>query len=117
MPKRKARPTPKLIFSTAPFFRRPVREAFRHAAEAGFESVEVMVTGDPYTQEAHLLAPMAKEFGLGIEAIHAPFLLITRRVYHLEEYITVCHLESMNKMIVFMAEQEISKVTNAYFFE
>jgi sugar phosphate isomerase/epimerase len=84
MPKRKARPTPKLIFSTAPFFRRPVREAFRHAAEAGFESVEVMVTGDPYTQEAHLLAPMAKEFGLGIEAIHAPFLLITRRVWGTE---------------------------------
>jgi sugar phosphate isomerase/epimerase len=84
MPKRKARPTPKLIFSTAPFFRRPVREAFRHAAEAGFESVEVMVTADPYTQEPHLLAPMAKEFGLRVEAIHAPFLLITRRVWGTE---------------------------------
>jgi sugar phosphate isomerase/epimerase len=84
MPKSKARPIPKLIFSTAPFFRRPVRDAFRLAAEAGFESVEVMVTGDPYTQEAHLLAPMAKEFGVRIEAIHAPFLLITRRVWGTE---------------------------------
>jgi sugar phosphate isomerase/epimerase len=27
---------------------------------------------------------MAKEFGLGIEAIHAPFLLITRRVWGTE---------------------------------
>jgi sugar phosphate isomerase/epimerase len=84
MPKTKVRPTPGLIFSTAPFFRRPVRQAFRHAAEAGFDAVEVMVTGDPYTQEAHLLKPLAKEFGVRIEAVHAPFLLITRRVWGTE---------------------------------
>jgi sugar phosphate isomerase/epimerase len=78
------RPTAKLVFSTAPFFRQPVREAFRHAAEAGFDAIEVMVTQDPYTQEAHLLAPLAREFDLRIEAIHAPFLLITRRVWGAE---------------------------------
>src|SRR5690242_5101575 len=81
MTSRRTRPRPKLVFSTAPFFRQPVREAFRHAAEAGFEAVEVMVTQDPHTQEPHLLTPLAKEFGLRIEAIHAPFLLITRRVW------------------------------------
>ena len=27
---------PRLIFSTAPFFRQPLRDAFRHIAEAGF---------------------------------------------------------------------------------
>jgi sugar phosphate isomerase/epimerase len=81
MPRLRKRPSPTLVFSTAPFFRQPVREAFRHAAEAGFEAVEVMVTQDPYTQEAHLLAPLAEEFGVRIEAIHAPFLLITRRVW------------------------------------
>ena len=75
------KPRPKLMFSTAPFFRRPLRDAFRNIAAAGFEAVEVMVTADPYTQEAHLLAPLAEEFGLRIEAIHAPFLLITRRVW------------------------------------
>src|SRR5438034_922485 len=77
----RTKPRPRLVFSTAPFFRYPVREAFRHAAEAGFESVEVMVTQDPHTQEPHLLAPLAKEFGVTIEAIHAPFLLLTRRVW------------------------------------
>lgn len=70
--------------STAPFFRRPVREAFRHIAAAGFDSVEVMVTGDPHTQEAHLLKPLANEYGLSIDAIHAPFLLLTRRVWGAE---------------------------------
>jgi len=75
------KPSPRLLFSTAPFFRHPLREAFRHIAEAGFEAVEVMVTADPHTQEAHLLRPLAREHGLRIEAIHAPFLLITRRVW------------------------------------
>jgi sugar phosphate isomerase/epimerase len=73
--------SPRLLFSTAPFFRLPLRDAFRHIADAGFDSVEVMVTQDPHTQEPHLLGPLAAEFGLKVEAIHAPFLLITRRVW------------------------------------
>jgi sugar phosphate isomerase/epimerase len=73
--------SPRLLFSTAPFFRLPLREAFRHIAAAGFTSVEVMVTQDPHTQEPHLLGPIAREFGLQVEAIHAPFLLVTRRVW------------------------------------
>jgi sugar phosphate isomerase/epimerase len=76
--------TTQLLFSTAPFFRHPLREAFRHIAEAGFERVEVMVTQDPHTQEPHLLTGLAGEFGLSVEAIHAPFLLITRRVWGAE---------------------------------
>ncbi len=69
------------MFSTAPFFRQPLREGFRHIARAGFDSVEVMVTQDPATQEPHLLSRAAHEFGLSVEAIHAPFLLVTRRVW------------------------------------
>jgi sugar phosphate isomerase/epimerase len=71
----------KLMFSTAPFFRRPLRDAFRNAAEAGFDAVEVMVTQDPHTQEPHLLKALAEEFGLKVQAIHAPFLLVTRSVW------------------------------------
>jgi sugar phosphate isomerase/epimerase len=70
-----------LLFSTAAFFQRPLREAFRAISDAGFEAVEVMVTKDPATQEAHLLAGLADEYGLRIAAVHAPFLLITRRVF------------------------------------
>jgi sugar phosphate isomerase/epimerase len=75
------KPTPRLVFSTAPFFRQPLREAFRHIAGAGFDAVEIMVTQDPHTQEPHLLRDLATDFGLSIEAIHAPFLLVTRRVW------------------------------------
>jgi len=71
----------RLFFSTASFIRQPLRDGFRHIAEAGYDGVEVMVTHDPATQEPHLLNRAAKEFGLQIPVIHAPFLLITRRVW------------------------------------
>ncbi|HXF57106.1 MAG TPA: sugar phosphate isomerase/epimerase [Actinomycetota bacterium] len=77
-------PGPRLLCSTAPFFRQPLREAFRHIAAAGYDAVEVMVTQDPATQEPHLLRDLARQFGLSVEAIHAPFLLVTRRVWGTE---------------------------------
>ena len=70
------------IFSTAPFFRRPVRDALR--AAAGFAAVEVMVAGDPDSQDPAALQRAAHEFDLAIRAVHAPFLLLTRRVWGTE---------------------------------
>jgi sugar phosphate isomerase/epimerase len=72
---------PRLLLSTAPFFRYPLREAFRHTREAGYDAVEVMVTSDPATQDAKRLLELAAEFDLSIQALHAPFLLLTRRVW------------------------------------
>lgn len=72
---------PKLLLSTAPFFRHPLREAFRHTREAGYDAVEIMVTSDPATQDARTLRELAAEFDLSLVAIHAPFLLLTRRVW------------------------------------
>jgi sugar phosphate isomerase/epimerase len=72
---------PRLLLSTAPFFRHPLREAFRHAREAGYDAVEVMVTSDPATQDARAISELAGDFGLTVAAIHAPFLLLARRVW------------------------------------
>ncbi|HWC31958.1 MAG TPA: sugar phosphate isomerase/epimerase [Actinomycetota bacterium] len=72
---------PRLIFSTAPFFRHPLRDAFRHIRDAGYDAVEVMVTSDPATQDGRTLRELAAEHELSIEALHAPFLLLTRRVW------------------------------------
>jgi sugar phosphate isomerase/epimerase len=73
--------SPSLLFSTAPFFRNQVKEGLRRVAEAGYRKVEVMVNQDPLTQEAHLLRPMVEKLGLSVEVVHAPFLLLTRRVF------------------------------------
>lgn len=74
-------PGPTVICSTVAFFGLPVREAFAHIAGAGFGGVEVMVTPDPVTQDARRLRELAKEHGLLVQAIHAPFLLMTRKVW------------------------------------
>src|SRR5438874_8430713 len=69
------------FLSTASFVRMPMRTGVRHLAEAGYDGVEVMVTHDPGTQEGHLLQQASRDFGVKIEVVHAPFLLITRRVW------------------------------------
>lgn len=74
-------PGPHLAASTAAFFSRPLREAFSAIAEAGFESIEVMVTKDPATQDAERLRRLMAEHGMTIRAIHAPFLIMTRTVW------------------------------------
>ena len=74
-------PGPTVICSTVAFFGLPLREAFAHIAGAGFGGVEVMVTRDPATQDAGRLRELAEEHGLLVQAIHAPFLLMTRKVW------------------------------------
>lgn len=79
-----AHSSPRLMLSTAPFFRRPLRDAFEHAREAGYRSLEIMVTRDPATQDGHAIRALAEEFGVSVEALHAPMLLVTRRVWGTE---------------------------------
>jgi len=70
-----------VLFSSAAFFARPLSETFRLAAEAGYEGVEIMVTKDPGSQDPKLMRALAREHGLTIGAIHAPSLLLTRKVW------------------------------------
>ena len=74
-------PAPRLACSTASVFTKPLRTILATIADAGFSGVEVMVTKDPATQDAHLLRALTDEYGLRIDAIHAPFLLVTRKVW------------------------------------
>jgi sugar phosphate isomerase/epimerase len=73
--------SPQILLSTAGFLRQPLRDAFRHAQAAGYEAVEVMVTQDPASRDGRTLRELAARHDLSIEAIHAPFLLLTRRVW------------------------------------
>ncbi len=73
--------SPELLFSTAAFFARPLADTFALLADCGYEGVEVMVTKDPASQDPERMRKLAAEYGLRIGAIHAPALLITRRVW------------------------------------
>ena len=62
-------------------FPKPLDEVFPLLAETGFAGIEIMVTKDPDTQDPDRLAELAEDHALPIEAIHAPFLLMTRGVW------------------------------------
>ncbi len=68
-------------FSSAAFFARPLGDTFRLLADTGYSGVEVMVTKDPASQDPVAMRELAHANGLQIAAIHAPCLLITRRVW------------------------------------
>lgn len=74
-------PSPTVLFSSAAFFARPLAETCRLAAESGFEGIEVMVTKDPTSQDPESIAETARAHGLRVGALHAPSLLITRKVW------------------------------------
>ena len=73
--------SPPLLFSSAAFFARPLDSTFRIVAETGYSGVEVMVTKDPASQDPTRMRELAREHGLTIGAIHAPSLLVTRKVW------------------------------------
>lgn len=69
------------MFSTAAFFARPLGDTFALMAECGFTGAEVMVTKDPASQDPAQMQRLARQHGLRIGALHAPALLLTRRVW------------------------------------
>lgn len=58
-----------------------IEEAFRTAAELGFDGVEVMVTRDDATQSAAPLRALAEQYGMPVLSVHAPVLLLTHFVW------------------------------------
>ncbi len=73
--------SPPVLFSSAAFFTRPLSWTFRLAAECGYRGVEVMVTKDPESQDPARIRALGDEFGLIVGAMHAPCLLLTRKVW------------------------------------
>jgi sugar phosphate isomerase/epimerase len=71
---------PRVLLSNAPFHHRRLEDAFAVAAEAGFDGVELMITGDPTTQDAVAVAALAASHRLAVPVVHGPFLLLTRHV-------------------------------------
>lgn len=59
----------------------PLGQVFEAMSKAGFAGVEVMVTSERESQDPKALLALAEDFGVEVRAIHAPFLLLTRRVF------------------------------------
>jgi sugar phosphate isomerase/epimerase len=72
---------PRLLFSTAALFARPLDDTFRLIADCGYTGVEVLVTNDPASQDPDRMRASADRHGLDIQALHDPSLLFTRWVW------------------------------------
>jgi len=66
---------------TASVSPRPLADAFRIAAELGYDGVEVMVTAERATQSADALRALSSRFGMPVLSIHAPVLVMTTHVF------------------------------------
>ena len=70
-----------MALSTASVWPEPISVAFELAAELGYDGVEVMVWGDPMSQDVAAVAALATRYRIPVFALHAPCLLITQRVW------------------------------------
>jgi sugar phosphate isomerase/epimerase len=82
-------PSPRIGFSSAAFFARPLSNTFLLLARTGYTGAEVMVTKDPASQDPKRMRSLAAEHGVTIDAIHAPCLLLTRRVWGTDPIVKV----------------------------
>jgi sugar phosphate isomerase/epimerase len=74
-------PGVQVALSTASVFPERVPDAFETAARLGYDALEVMVTADPVSQDAAVLARLSEYHQLPVIAVHAPNLLVTQRVW------------------------------------
>ncbi len=72
---------PSVALSTAAVYPEPVATGFELAAELGYDGVELMVWGDPMSQNAAAIARLAERHGMPVRAVHAPCLAVTQRVW------------------------------------
>lgn len=67
--------------STSCVFPQGVEAAFRVGRQAGYDGIEVMVSGDVLTQNATALLDFSQKYSMPVLAIHAPVLLLTTNVW------------------------------------
>jgi sugar phosphate isomerase/epimerase len=75
------KPSPRVLCATGPFYMLPLGQVFEAMSRAGFTAAEVMVTSERESQDPKALRALAEDFGVEVAAVHAPFLLLTRRVF------------------------------------
>ena len=73
--------TPLVGLATTSVYPEPAEEAFRQAAELGYDGVEVMVWSDPVSRDADALQKLVDTYQVPIMSIHAPTLLLTQGVW------------------------------------
>ena len=67
--------------STSCIFPPNVESTFATAVNLGYDSIELMITGNALSQEPHDLLQLVDKYQIPISSIHAPTLLLTQQVW------------------------------------
>ncbi|MFC4605171.1 sugar phosphate isomerase/epimerase family protein [Rhodococcus kronopolitis] len=67
--------------STASVYPQNTEAAFEFAAELGYDGVELMVWAESVSQDMNAVKRLVREYAVPVQAIHAPCLLISQRVW------------------------------------
>ncbi|MFP7759785.1 sugar phosphate isomerase/epimerase family protein [Marisediminicola sp. LYQ85] len=67
--------------STSSVYPLSTEGAFRLAATAGYDGVEVMITSDPSTRSVDTLRTLSDRYGMRVLSVHAPVLLLSQLVW------------------------------------
>ncbi|NDK89829.1 sugar phosphate isomerase/epimerase [Gordonia desulfuricans] len=67
--------------STASVYPQNTEAAFGYAAELGYDGVELMVWGDPVSQDIRHIEYLSERYQVPVLSVHAPCLLISQRVW------------------------------------
>ena len=67
--------------STASVYPQNTEAAFVYAAELGFDGVELMVWGEPVSQDIKHVEYLSERYQVPVLSVHAPCLLISQRVW------------------------------------
>jgi sugar phosphate isomerase/epimerase len=78
--------SPIVTLSTASTYPESTAAAFEMAARLGYDGVEVMVLGDPVSQDPEALLRLRDHYGIPVSSVHAPCLLISQRVWGSEPW-------------------------------
>jgi sugar phosphate isomerase/epimerase len=80
-------PGARVALSTASVYPESTATAFEIAARLGYDGVEVMVWGDPVSQDVNALRRLSEFHEMPILALHAPCLVITQRVWGTDPWV------------------------------
>jgi sugar phosphate isomerase/epimerase len=74
-------PRAKVALSTASVYPESTAAAFEYAARLGYDGIELMVWGDPISQDPEAVRTLSDYHGVPVVAVHSPCLVITQRVW------------------------------------
>ncbi|HYY19981.1 MAG TPA: sugar phosphate isomerase/epimerase [Streptosporangiaceae bacterium] len=75
-----------VVLSTSSVYPERTPDAFETAARLGYDGLEVMVYTDPVSQNVDVIRRLIDYHQLPVQAVHAPSLLLTQRVWGREPW-------------------------------